>query len=516
MRIKTQEEVLDIGVRKKIIEEINYSENKERKNKAFKRHMIYKDQTEYWVTELLSRQFDKTTVEEMQYAISNISILKKVIDKLARVYANGAKRTVVDEEGKAYPDETAKIQEIESLLKINQKQKTVNRYLKLHYNSAMYIKPCPDEFGDWSIVPTVLAPHLYDVVEDYYDRTKGLVYILSAFKPAKEDPRIGDGKDQTIADSPADSDVEKQQYIWWSDAYHFTTDETGMIISETTDNPIAMCPIIPYAKDQDNNFWAVGGDDLELSSVRLNAQITHINYIGALQGYGVFWYRGKQAPSNMTVGTSKGVKLEYEEGDPVPEIGFASASPQLTSLMQMVEMQVAMLLTTNNLSTSGVSTQLSNAQAFPSGVSMLLDKADSMEDVQDQQQIFLDNEPIMWEVINKWLQLYEAEGSLSDELLGLSIPDNLIVNVEFPPAQVITSEEERLANIEKRKALGINTMSELIQIDRPGISDDEAEEKLTKIEEEKTMRLKAKVVNNEDSQDQVNVEDDSLGDRSIQ
>jgi hypothetical protein len=541
MRIKSQAEILDIGIRKKIIEEINGQENQDRKAKSYKRHMIYKDQTEYWVLEMLERQFDQNTVREMQYAISNISIAKKVVDKLARVYSGGVTRTAVNEMGEKDDDATSKIQTLESELKINQKQKTLNRYLKLHYNAAMYIKPCPDENGIWDIVPTVLAPHLYDVVEDFYDRTKGLVYILSGYKPrtvqyssqdvSKEGrsfdsqirPAIGTGTDEVIADSPADSDVEKV-YIWWSDDYHFTTDETGSIISETTDNPIGECPIIPYARDQDNNFWAIGGDDLEAASVRLNAQISHINYIGALQGYGIFYYSGKKAPTNMVVGTNKGIKLEYEEGEPVPSIGFASANPQLTSLMQMVEMQLAMLLTTNNLSTSGVSTQLGSNQSFASGVSMLLDKADSMEDVSDQQQIFLDNEPEMWEVINKWIQLYESEGVLDDDLMGLSIPDDLEVLVQFTQPQVIISEQEKLANIEKRKSLGINTQADLIMIDRPNLSEDEAKAKIDEINGDKESRMLNAVkpvtpkveVMNEDDQDSADVEDDSVGDRPVQ
>jgi len=541
MRIKSQAEILDIGIRKKIIEEINGQENQDRKAKSFKRHMIYKDQTEYWVLEMLERQFDQNTVREMQYAISNISIAKKIVDKLARVYAGGVTRYAVNEAGEKDDLATANIETLEYELKINQKQKTLNRYLKLHYNAAMYIKPCPDENGIWEIVPTVLAPHLYDVVEDYYDRTKGLVFVLSAYQPktvqyssqdvSKEGrsfdsqirPAIGSGTDEIIADSPSDSDIDKKTYIWWSDDYHFTTDETGHIISETTDNPIGECPVIPYAKDQDNNFWAIGGDDLEAAAVRLNAQISHINYIGALQGYGVFYYRGKKSPTNLVVGTNKGIKLEYEEGEPIPEIGFASANPQLNSLMQMVEMQLAMLLTTNNLSTSGVSTQLGSNQSFASGVSMLLDKADSMEDVSDQQQIFLDNEPEMWEVINKWLQLYESEGVLDDSLVGLSIPDNLEVVVQFTQPQVIISEQEKLANIEKRKTLGINTQVDLIMIDQPNLSEDEAKAKLDEINGERDARMASVMpkvqtpkVMNEDNQDKANVEDNSVGDRPVQ
>lgn len=535
MRIKTQEEILDPGIRKKIIEEIECSENKDRKHKSFKRHMIYKDQVEYWVLEMLERQFDQNTVKEMAYAISNISFLKKIIDKLARVYSQGAIRTVVDDAGVLSEEDTAKVQKLSKILNINSKQKSVNRYLKLHSNDAMYIKPCPNEYGQWSVVPTVLAPHLYDVVEDYYDRTKGLVYILSAYEPqtiqytsqdvSKEGrsfdtsirPKIGNGKDEIIADSPEDSDVEKKQYIWWSDNYHFTTDYQGNIVSEGTENPIGKSPIIPYAKDQDNNFWAQGGDDLEQQSVRLNAQMSHINYIGALQGYGTFYYKGKKAPSNLAIGPSKGIKLEYEKDDPIPEIGFAQSSPQLTALMQMVEAQLALLLTTNNLSTAGVSTSMGTPSGFTSALHAMVDKSESMEDVQDQQQIFLDNEPKMWDVINKWLMLYEQEGTLVEELQGLTIPEDMTVNVQFLQPTPIVSEGEKLANIKLRKELGINTMEDLIKIDQPNLTDEEAHEKLEQIQEQKVLKVKtAAGVMDEGEGNEDNIEDNVDESRPVQ
>ena len=56
-------------------------------------------------------------------------------------------------------------------------------------------------------------------------------------------------------------------------------------------------------------------------------------------------------------------------------------------------MYIALYLTTNNLSTSGVSTQLSGGNTLPSGVALILDKAESLEDVQDQRQVFIDKEP---------------------------------------------------------------------------------------------------------------------------
>lgn len=507
MRIKSQDEILDPAVRKKIIEEIEGPENKERKYKHFRRHMIMKDQTDYFVIDMLQKQLDQATVKEMTFALSNISIYRKVIDKLARVYNAGVDRKVMKADGTEDVESTKKIEELASELEVNTKQKTLNRYLKAHLNTCMYIKPCPNEDGSWSIVLMPMAPHLYDVVEHYYDRTKPMVYVLSNYDykqvsytnndPSKEGrsftdsviPRIGDQKDQVIADTPEDANYDSKEYIWWSDKYHFTTDCTGEIKSESNENPIEVKPFVDYGINRDNQFWVTGGDDLVESHVRINAQISHINFIGQLQGYGQFYYSGKNPPKNMALGPNKGIVLIQEEGDPVPNIGYASANPQLASLQAQVEMQVALMLTTNNLSTSGVATTLANNQSAASGISLIIDKSESMEDVQEQQQLFIDNEPEMWEIINKWLELYGSDATLDEDLQDLAIPDDQEVVTTFKQPQVIMTDKEKLEAIQLRKDLGLNSMSELIQMDRPGVTDDQAKEIETAISKEKIERM---------------------------
>jgi hypothetical protein len=116
---------------------------------------------------------------------------------------------------------------------------------------------------------------------------------------------------------------------------------------------------------------------------------------------------------------------------------------------------------------------------------MVIDKAESMEDVNDQRQIFVDNEPAIWRKINKWLAVYGD--AMVDGLRGISLPENFEENfvMIFNEAPVILSEAEKLANLKARKELGIDTMLDLIMKDNPGFSLEQAEEKLKQILAEK-------------------------------
>lgn len=539
MRLKSQDEILIPEVRKQIIEDIEGPENRRRKDEAYRRWQIYKDKTPMFVINLLLQQFSEETVREMAYSITNISLTRKIINKLARVYVNGVNRTVAD--GNSEQD-TDTIQELSNELNANERLKRCNRILKLEKNAAMYVKPCPfidnDGIMKHRIRLSPLIPYLYDVVEEEFDRENAMVHILSNYSPANfmftsRDPAAvrfhnlglrsatsglslqsqntavgGDNKDQKIADKKEDEDMDPKTYIWWTDRYHFTTNEKGEIVDENglpvldvqiTEtqvderllNPIEVSPVIDINVDQDGSFWAEGGEDLADSSIVVNSLFTQYNHIGVVQGYGQAVVTGKDLPQNLTAGPNRVIKLEHEDGEPVPTFGFANASPPLSELRQGIEAQVALALTTNDLSTNGVSAQLGSSTNVASGVALVIDKAESMEDVEDQRQMFVDVEKEMWPIISKWMQVFSEDGTLDPELEGMTLPEDVDVALEFPSSQALQTETEKLANIEKRKDIGLNTAAELVMIDNPGMTEEEAEAKIAKIEEEKKARMDA-------------------------
>lgn len=508
MRLKSDTEILDAKTRKQIIEEIKGKENQRRKNECFKRYLCYKDRTSDFVIEHLLRQFDQSTVLEMAYAISNISLLRKVVDKLARVYSSGVQREIVGDEVS-----TQNMADLEDALDFNTQIKLTNKFLKLQKNVAMYIKPvpCTDEGENkYKIKLEPLNPYLYDVVEDYNNRTEPLVYILSDFKytnpinmnlttsqmathnyTANVAGAIGtgDGKDQKIADAP--EDAKMGEIIWWSKNYHFTTDTDGNITSQDIENPIKKIPFVNFALEQDGQFWAEGGNDLVDGNVLINSILTHNQHVAITQGYGQFWMRGKSLPRNIKVGANKAILMEYQEGDPTPEIGYANATPQLVAMGAMIDRYIALLLTTNNLSTSAVASQLTGTQMAASGIAMVIDKAESMEDVMDQRQIFIDKEPIIWDIINKWISVYGD--NLDDEFKGKNLPEDFedSFSIEFRDQPVIMSETEKLNNLKLRRDIGLDSQLDIIMKDNPQLDEQQAVAKLQEITKEKLENMQA-------------------------
>jgi len=516
MRVKYESEVVaSQELRKKIIEEIQGPENQRRKSESYRRHQCNKDRTKLFVLDELIKQFDPETVREMNYSIANLSVSRKIIDKLAKVYANGCKRTGKNDA------ETKAIEETANLLEMNRKMKTTNRYLRTHKNTVVGILPCP--VYDLAAQPgseayelklQAFEPHLYDVIEQFYDREKPMFIITSNYKATSSqmtapDPAtanrgassvapkpLSDGRDQVIADKPDDHNADVEAFVWWSKYYHFTTNAKGEFLAMGNEkskgqvspddivNPIQRLPFYNFAMDQDGSFWAEGGEDIFDGSVHINCAISHQQHIGTCQGYGQFYMRGKNLPKFVKAGVNKAILMEVaDKDDPQPEIGFASANPKLQELKEQVVMYVALLLTTNNLSTKAVAAELSGSGEFASGISLIIDKAESIEDVQDQRDVFYKGEPELFEITSAWQQVYKDR--LTDAWKQAMLPQDVELNLKFNDYAPIMSEKEKLENMKLRKELGIDSMLDLIMRDNPDMTKEEAEKRLLEIVEAK-------------------------------
>lgn len=501
-----ESDILDIEFRKKVIKDIHSNENHARKLEHFKRNEVYHDKVAKYTEQLLGKQFDKSTIEEMKISLTNVSLCKKIIDKLARVYSHGVERVLKLKRSQSGFDFLIKH------LKFNSKMKKANRYLKLHNNVWVLCLPkaVRDAFGGilgYDLKLSVVPPYLFDVIEDSDDREVAKCLVLSNFDPGnniitsysderngKRGPSgdrdsvinnfsSGDGVDQAIADSGLD---RAKHFIWWTDSFHFVTDIRGDIIGGPDDlvNPIGVIPGVSLNKDQDGEYYSTGGNDLVDSCILANAMMTNINHIGIQQGYGQAWMSGKNLPQQVRLGPTKIIKLEQSSENETPNFGYATANAPLNELKELTVTQIALLLSTNNLSTKGIKVNLDSGMDFPSGVAAMIDQSESTEDVKDQYQLFLDSEPSLFRVISKWLDVYSSRDLLVDDLKGIEfLVDDLSISINEP--KYIQSESEKLDNLKKRKDLGLNTMVELIKIDNPSLTDAEAEAKLLKITEEK-------------------------------
>lgn len=519
MKLLDEDQILDQNTRVMLIEEINNPLNKTRKRDTYKKYEIYKDRVKRYIVQSLQDELDPQTVKEMMPRISSINLFKKVINKKARVYKTAPKREVT------FPDADEAQESFDWLvdsLNLNVTMKKANRYLEAFYNTDVFVRPLKDTVTNkWYYRAEPLVPYQYDVVEDANDSQRALGYIISeydddytaALREGSDGRanlgtakfRDGDNKDSALADSPIDE--QPMHYIWWGNKYHLTFDQNGEIISKdlngeaAIENPIGEIPIVSLARDRDDSFWALGGEDLIDGTILINTIISDIFYIAKLHGTGLFYLFGKGVPKTFKVGPNRGITIDVEDGDPTPSIGFANANPQLTQHKDLVEQYLALLLTTNDLEPGSVQGKL-EASSASSGIQEMIIKAEPMNAIEDDQELFYNCEPKIVQKAIKWHNLYLDKGLLVDELAEIGkLPEDLEYAMKFGAIQPFQSEKEKLEVIEKRIALGISTLIDALMIDNPDMSYEEAEKKALELAEEKAKKVKTAMENMINGQD---------------
>ena len=495
IKIVSEEQILDQQFRHKVIKEINSDANQERKKKALKAYEIYKDLTRKWVIEAISKEFSAKTVEQMMNRAANISIARKIVDKKSKAYTGGVERFLKDEE-----ENTKKLQELTKILGSNHLMKKADRFSELLKNieiQALYENDTVDP-NKKALVNRIMLPHQYDPLVHPHNCKTPIAYVLSDFHDtsstiwnnlASDDKGYRESSAlQQEKQVGYEGKLEKKAtvYIWWSGKYHFTTNDKGKILAELSpegnQNPIGRLNFTPVHADQDDSYWCDGGNDLIDGAVLINVLLTDMFSIMNIQGWGQLVITGKKIPSELTGGPHRALTFDYDTGDPVPKVDYVSSNPPLADWRDSITMYVALLLSTNNLSTKNVSTKLEGSANVISGVAMMIDEAESTESVEDKQNMFRRAEAQLWKTNFAALNYLFENGVANEELQQVGkIETAQNVQVKFNQQKPIMSEADRVDILAKKKDSGLYEIVDLIMIENPDLTKEDAEAKALRL-----------------------------------
>lgn len=490
-----EDQLLDIEFRKKAIERIQSDANRRFKRDKLKAYQIYKDLTKKWVIESISKEFSEKTVNQMVNRAANISVARKINDKKARCYAGGVVREIEGEE-----ENTKKLGQLVEFLSFDSVMKKADRLSELLKNveiQALYqndpVETMEDGKARKRTVNRIMLPHQYDPIVHAHDKTHPVAFVLSDFYDTQSlitDHYLSDytgTRDSTISQSVKkqaampQADEKPEVYIWWSGKYHFTTDDKGNILDalspEGRQNPMRTLTFTSVHGDQDDSYWCEGGDDLVDGAILVNVLMTDLFAIMNVQGWGQLVITGKKIPDDIKGGPHRALTYEYDTGEPVPKVEYVSSNPPIDQWRECITMYVALLLSTNGLSTSNISTSLDGAQ-MAAGIAMMLDNAESMEPVEDKQKMFKGAEKKAWKN-NFATHNYLVESGVAVEAesqIGLINTKKQVVT-KFHQSKPIMTEAEKVDIMQKKKNTGLYTLVEMLMIKDPELKTEEAEKK---------------------------------------
>jgi hypothetical protein len=442
-----------------IIEDLSSSATKQELESEYEKFLFYNGQTRPIIKKALQKEFkNQNTLDELCARLVPLNIMRKIVDALSTTYLESPMR--VSSTGETA--DTELINMIEEETNINYAFKQVNRYFKLNKKALFEVY-----LTDGSPSIYLLPAHTYRVYNfDSSDKTK----VSAIAKIINED-----------------------KTIIWSDEDHFSINKAGEKKSEMEDgsllNPYKKMPFV-YVNSSIFGINPIQSDDLMKMSVCIPVMLTDLLFALKYQCFSVVYAVGFKG--DMPFSPNSVINLDFGPNGEEPRIDTVKSNVDADKVLSTVSYLMDLLLSTNNLKSGGIIGQSSVANAV-SGVSKMLDNAESIEDKKDQQQIFYKMEDDFWDLLVKYMWPYWLENNLLEKDLAVQFPKDMEVLVDFVEPSSVVSESESVDVAVKKMNAGLSTQKLELNKLYPNFS------------EEKIMELQSEILKEQDDKSESTV-----------
>jgi hypothetical protein len=454
--------ILSEKLLKTIAEEVCSPHRRDARLEDYKRYLMFNGKTAEIIREAISREFkNPETVNELISRLVPINLVQKIVTKLSGVFVQPPLRKVQDESVSDSELMDAYIEE----LNLNQRQKEANRYFKLFKRNLQEL--FVDEAG---------TPHVRNLPRHTYE-----VFSLSSLTPNRPDVIV-----KILADDKVSSKVK---LAVWSDESHWVVDGAGQIKWDDMNNmgnpeginPYGVLPFV-YVNESSDSVDPLADDDLLKMAITIPVMLTDICFATKFQSWSLIWtlnYDGT-IPSNPNSVISMNASIDEQK----PEIGQIKPDVDTDKVITLIKTLVAVLLTTKNLSVGALKMNLDSSDVA-SGISKMIDSADSVEDKTDQQSFFEKAEKDLWNLLAFHLIPYWRQNGMLKDELNKEFSKAFEMDIFFMEPKVMISEMEQIELSKARYDAGFSTMDyELSQI-YPQLTAEQREELAAAIELEK-------------------------------
>lgn len=450
---------------KDIADQVNSPHKKQLRREDYKRFLMFHGATEDIIRQAISCEFKKPeTVEELMSRLIPINFVNKIVTKLSGVYTESPIRRVRD---RSVSDQELLDLYVDKMC-LNQRMKEANRYFKLFKRNLM--ETYVDEFG---------TPHVRNLPRHTYE-----VFSFSALTPNRPDVVVKILRDDEIAD--------KRILAVWSDESHYVINGKGHVDTEsmlriqnlTGDNVYGALPFI-YINESSYSVDPIADDDLIRLAIAIPVILTDICFATKYQSWSLIYTVGDVG--DIPMNPNSVLPMNWGPDGQKPEIGQIKPEVDTDKVLSMVQTLVALLLSTKSLSVNTFQAKL-EATTAASGISKMLDNAESVEDKKDQQEYFLRAEKDFWKMLKeKLIPIWRFNQKLAPDLNRM-FSDAFDMDVYFKEPKVMISEMDQIEISRARLDAGFSTLSMELKNIYPQLDEAQIEELAIEIDQEKATK----------------------------
>ncbi len=498
--------LLDQNIVMQLINDVERGEERGRKKHEFRDWQIYSGNVSPYVEAEIARTRPNS---HAGYTISDVSFSKMITDTKAKAYKEMPYRNIGNDK--------TKNEEYSKMLSdagVKKQMPYLDTITNLHKHSLLWVNY--HEFEEkyqlmamqgyeWSVVRDKDTGELIGVILNYGNRD----IVSGSFS--------GDGYDNLIAESQADSSAQSKIYVMWSKENYViievesvnVTDTNGQVVAkrsityvENPENPnnenkLGVIPFIYTSQECAIDFPTPSplGDQTTKANALMSEYLTASNIQGT--GQLVIKYPKKLEGmfKKLTMGLLSAIKLPQSSNpeDRPTEVDYINPNPDLAGQKDAVLTYVKQVMNEHGLkNTSSVD---DNSASFSSGLHMAIANASVQDIIEENQLMYVEVEKQMFEIFKAW-----------ESFLGNSVfSEDDEIQVVFKKPKVLISDKEVLENIDKRLSLGLIEKYEALMLLDPNMSEDDAIEKASKIKDSQMSAVKNINFNNGNDEDEENM-----------
>lgn len=424
----------------------------------------------------LEKQLSPKAYSIASERVPPLNILRRIVDKLTKVYSDPCTRTAKDKN--TTDQELIDYWENETGFDVYMGE--ANKFL----NALKYVALEPYfELDSRAMDKSKYAPRLRVLPPHQF-----LVYSDDVINPLKPTvfikimpPVLVETKDAKGETKP----LEMQLYHAYSDTEFiaFTADgnEYAPDMANGSINQYGRIPFKYISKSKYELIPQPESDTLALG-ILIPLLLTDLNFAVEFLSHSMVYTidieHGKLEMNPNALWDLKSVDGEKT----APQVGSINPSVEITSVLELIKQTLALWLETRNIKPGNVGTL--SVSSVSSGIALMIEQADTTEDVKKQKALFLDAEKDFWYLISI---MHNEEYSVLT--LPKQYSKTFDILIKFADTKVIEDRNAMIDRLQKEVNAGFTSRKRAIKELNPDYSEDEIEELIEEIDEEKVSNM---------------------------
>jgi len=414
-----------------------------------------------YVLEDLKKQLSPKAYEQAMHRVAPINILKKMIDKLSKIYAVSPQRDI----GEIQSD-IELLHEFEEAFDIDVNMSLANEFFNLF--KTCLIEPYLDSDG---------MPKLRTIPSDRF-----IVFsddMIDPQRPTHVMKYMGVFKDKSI-------------FYVYTDQEFLVVDEFGEIQTQRMiemGNPEGVnvygkIPCVYVNRSRHQLVPLPDTDTLRMSKL-IPTLLSDLNYAVMYQSFSVIYTIDANTENLVQAPNALWNIKSDTTSDKAPQIGSLKPTVDITEVGGFIKDQISLWFTTRSIKPGAIGQMAPNETA--SGVSKLIDEADTSEDRQKQIPYFVNAEEKLWDLIINYMHpVWMTDKNY--KMVGNFSP-GAQVKVNFPAQKPMIDQSKVIADMIALKRDGLITKELALQNIYPDFTEEQIDAILEGVKVERQVTI---------------------------